>query len=405
MTETADICPDGDLRAPKELIVKLIVAHVTAITAFCNFQSLRNDRLDSIEPVLFLLSPLIVVVQTAFGLAVIHAALLYNVALSPRSFKRIFKDYARHLNMLFGRNALPSYVELDDTLSGPSHRRAIRSELGKAWLRLGRAAAIFGTLFQFVATIVLYKRRMDLHGWDSLTVVDHRTFELSVGGAAASILSLALLLRFPGFGEAPTTEYIPRLDMEATVIFCRGDARRCRRWYQILYVSDFGSTTSALTWLFCVGSSTYKGESKWLEMIGNTYVGIFEMFQEWVRTDMSMATFYILLAVFFVVVYVVVQIFTKSSRVTTANTWLVLPSVLVLCIIMLVFFCMLLVVIMPPVLFWFPAMLSGPTCILLTKGYEIRALFSQPPFTASSGESDCFLLWKDPVAEYLWSLV
>ncbi|KAM0355092.1 hypothetical protein ACHAPU_000950 [Fusarium lateritium] len=405
MTETADICPDGDTRTTKELIVKLIVAHLTAITAFCNFQSLRNERLDSIEPILFLLSPLIVVVQTALGLIVIHAALIYNIALRPREFQKNIGDYAHQWNMLFGRNQLPEFTESDDTLNGPSRRRAIRSELGRAWLRLGRSAAIFGTLFQFIATIFLYKRRLNLHGWDSLTVVDHRTFELSVGGAAVSILSLALLLRFPGFNGAPQTEYVPKIDMEATIIFCRGDPRRCRYWYQIFYMSDFGSTTSALTWLFCVGSSTYKGESKWLEMMGKIYIGIYEMFEGWLPFDMTVTTFYLFVGAFFVVVYIAARIFTKSSRMEKTSVWVVIPGLLFIGSIVLAFFCMWIICLMPLLLFWLPAMVSGPTCIFLTKGYEIRALFSQPPFTASASESDCILLWKDPLAEYLWSLV
>jgi hypothetical protein len=54
-------CPEGESRGVKELVVKLIVAHLTAVVAFCHHQSLHNERLDISEPVLFLLSPLIVV--------------------------------------------------------------------------------------------------------------------------------------------------------------------------------------------------------------------------------------------------------------------------------------------------------------------------------------------------------
>ncbi|KAF5666683.1 hypothetical protein FHETE_6182 [Fusarium heterosporum] len=405
MTTTADICSDGDNRTTKELIVKLIVAHVAAIAAFCNLQSLRNERLDSIEPILFLLSPLIVVVQTALGLIVIHAALIYNIVFSPRPFQEKLGNYSHQWKMLFGRNPPSKSVELDGALSGPLRRRAIRSELGRAWLKLGRSAAIFGTLFQFFATIFLYRRRLNLHGWDSLTVVDHRTFELSVGGAAASILSLALLLRFPGFNETPRTDYVPNLDIEATLIFCRGDPRRCPRWYQILYLSDFGSTTSALAWLFCVGSSTYKGESKWLNMMQDTYIALFGIFEGWLPADTAVTTFYLLVGVFLVVAYIAVQTFAKSVRMENASMWVLIPGLIFICSIALAVFYLYMMCLMPLVFFSFPAMLSGPTCIFLTKGYEIRALFSQPPFITPGSESDCLLLWKDPLAEYLWSLV
>ncbi|WKT51769.1 hypothetical protein QSH57_002283 [Fusarium oxysporum f. sp. vasinfectum] len=250
-----DICPDGDTRTEKEMIVKLIVAHFTAVVAFCNFQSLRNERLDTIEPILFLLSPLIVIAQTALGIIIINVAFVSNVAQSPNSFSLHLETYARRWNTLFGKK--PSQPRRTPTGS----LETMQSRFGSAWIRLGRAVAIFATLFQFAATIFLYRRRKSLHGWDSLTVVDHRTFELSAGGAAVSILSLALLLKFPGFGQAPETLYIPEFKTDPAIIFCRGDSRRCPSWYQILYASDIGSTTSATTWLACVLSSTYKGES------------------------------------------------------------------------------------------------------------------------------------------------
>ncbi|KAH6954284.1 hypothetical protein DER45DRAFT_570194 [Fusarium avenaceum] len=400
--EAPDVCPVGDSRTSKELIVKLIVAHLTAVIAFCNLQSLRNERLDTIEPVLFLFSPLIVVVQTALGLFVIHASLIINIVSSRHSFSESFGIYARHWNTLFGEKVPPTPDKSSDE---SLHRaRRLRSKLGRAWVRLGRTAAIFGTLFQFSTSIFLYKRRLSFYGQESLTIVDHRTFELAVGGAAVSIMSLALLLKLPGFGKLIETEYIPKLDAEATIIFCRGDPRRCRRWYQIIYVSDFGSTTSALTWLFCVGSSLYKGKSIWLEYVGGMYYELYKVFAKVLPYDMSVTTFYTLMGSFFVVAYILAKLYTGPSGLRDSRLWVLLPALLVLGSISLVFFCLWLMVTMPLVVFSFPAMLSGPTCIILTKVYETYAMLSQVPFGPTTSEQDCFLLWKDPAADYLWSL-
>ncbi|CAJ0546604.1 Ff.00g012310.m01.CDS01 [Fusarium sp. VM40] len=400
--EAPDVCPAGDSRTTRELIVKLIVAHLTAVVAFCNLQSLRNERLDTIEPVLFLFSPLIVVVQTALGLFVIHASLIINIISSPHSFSESFGIYARHWNTLFGRKVpLTPDKSSDESL----HRaRRLRSKLGRAWVRLGRTAAIFGTLFQFSSSIFLYKRRLSFYGWESLTIVDHRTFELAVGGAAVSIMSLALLLKLPGFGKALETEYIPKLDAEATIIFCRGDPRRCPSWYQIIYVSDFGSTTSALAWLFCVGSSLYKGKSIWLEYAGGMYNEFYKGFAKVLPYDMSITTFYTVMGGFFVFAWIFAKLYTGASGLRDSRLWVLLPATLVLGSIFLAFFCLWLMIMMPLVAFGFPAMLSGPTCILLTKVYETRTMLSQVPFSPTTNEQDCFMLWKDPAADYLWSL-
>jgi hypothetical protein len=62
-----------------------------------------------------------------------------------------------------------------------------------------------------------------------------------------------------------------------------------------------------------------------------------------------------------------------------------------------------------------PVVSFGPVCGLVPKGIEAYVLFSQPPFrTADNGtdydlwwndqKTECLLLWKDPMADYLWSL-
>ncbi|KAF4444230.1 hypothetical protein FACUT_811 [Fusarium acutatum] len=394
-----DICPDGDTRTEKEMVVKLIVAHFTSIVAFCNWQSLRNEKLDTIEPILFLLSPLIVIAQTALGVIIINASFIFSLAQSPKSFSLHVEAYAQRWNTLFGKKSSQPWRTPTGSLE------ARQSHFGSAWIRLGRAIAIFATLFQFAATIFLYQRRKDLHGWDALTVVDHRTFELSVGGAAVSILSLALLLKLPGSGQMPETLYIPELKPDPAVIFCRGDSRRCPSWYQILYDSDIGSATSAATWLACVLSSTYKGKSLPFNFLSEFYQGIYAEFTRVFSLQISLPIFYLFVAAYFAAFFIISNMYKGTGFQNLHTLWTIIPALLVVLAVVLTFFCMFMLMITPAVLVLLPSLVSGPGSIFTMKGYETRALFSQPPFKPVTSETDCLLLWKDPVAEYLWSLV
>nr|RBQ90729.1 hypothetical protein FVER53263_21101 [Fusarium verticillioides] len=391
-----DICPDGDTRTEREMVVKLIVANFTAIVAFCNWQSLRNEKLDTIEPILFLLSPLIVLAQTALGVIIINLSFISDVTLTPKSFSIHLETYARRWNTLFGKKPSPPW---------PTPTGSRQSRFGSAWIRLGRAIAIFATLFQFAATVFLYQRRKNLHGWDALTVLDHRTFELSVGGAAVSILSLALLLELPGFGQMPETLYIPEYKPDPAVIFCRGDSRRCPSWYQILYASDIGSATSAATWLACVLSSTYKGESIPFNFLSEAYEGIYREFTGVFSLQISLPVFYLLVAAYFALFFIISNMYKGPGFKSLHTLWTIIPAVLVVLAFMIVLFLMFMLMIMPTILVLMPSLISGPGSIFTMKGYETRAMFSQPPFTPVMNETGCLLVWKDPAAEYLWSLV
>ncbi|RGP78368.1 hypothetical protein FLONG3_3504 [Fusarium longipes] len=402
--DSTNVCHDGNARTEKELIVKLIVAHFTAAVAFCNFQSLRNERLDSIEPILFLLSPLIVVTQTALGLIVIHLSFLLSIWKSPRSFSGHAATYARRWNVLFGKYTLSGYSQVDVKSTDPLiyDKVRTRSRPGRAWVRFGRAIALSGaTLFQCAATIFIHERRRTIYGWDSLTVVDHRTFELAIGGAAVSVMSLALLFKLPGFSQVPKPEYIPDTNPDSIIIFCRGDSRRCPSWYQIIYFSDLGSTTSALTWFMCVASSTYKGRSLGLDFLKNAYIAIFETTSDLLSLNVSVMAFYCLVVFFSASILAIAKLYTRNGRLPD-SLWASVPVCIAGFIMFTAFIYMWLLIFFPMILPWIPAMLSGPACILTMKGYELHALFSQPPFGPLMNATGCPLLWKDPVAEHMW---
>ncbi|CEI70375.1 hypothetical protein FVEN_g1116 [Fusarium venenatum] len=399
-------CPEGETRGAKELVVKLIVAHLTAVVAFCHLQSLRNERLDTIEPVLFLLSPFIVVFQTALGLVTIHCHLIESMLRSPKSWPTHMSIYARHWSLLFARKPTPRLKGDDD----------YRSKPGGAWLNLGRLLVMSGTLFQFVATIFLYRRRWNLYGWESLSIVDHRTFELAVGGATLTVMSIFLALRLPGFAEAPLTPYTQENSPapEQIIIFCRGDGRRCPKWYLPLYISEYVPETTAATWLLCVFFSTYQGEMIWLGHVTYLSILIYEISTEPLGLHVSVWTFYLLAAMLISLWTAAAKILSRlpSSTFTDLDRkhpWIARPAIIILGAMFFSFYFILgMFMVMCVSLLGFailPALLSSVVSIGLTKGWEAHAMFSQVPFGTNDEATECLLLWKDPVAEYLWSLV
>ncbi|OBS22587.1 hypothetical protein FPOA_08923 [Fusarium poae] len=399
-------CPEGETRGAKELVVKLIVAHLTAVVAFCHLQSLRNERLDTVEPILFLLSPFLVVFQTGLGLVAIHYYLIESMIGSPQDWSAHMSVYAHRWRLLFARKPTPR-------LKGEEE---YRSKSGGAWVNLGRLLVMSGTLFQFGATIFLYRRRWNLDGWESLSFVDHRTFELAVGGATVTIMSVLLALRLPAFTEAPLIPYTQDngTTPEQIIMFCRGDARRCPKWYWPIYISGYVPGTTAVTWLLCVYSSTYQGELVWLGQLAFMYTLVYEGFNEKLGLNVSIWTFYLLAVVSFGLWMVASKILSRLTNTVIANfekkyPWVGRPVLIVVSgAAFCYFFIFIIFMIICISLLGFsilPAMLSGPVSIGLTKGWETQTMFSQVPFGTNNEATKCLLLWKDPVADYLWSLV
>ncbi|WAO96248.1 Hypothetical protein NCS54_01391600 [Fusarium falciforme] len=411
MPDLTNLCPPDESRTSRELIVKLVVAHLTGVTAFCNLVSLRKDPLDSIEPILFFASPLIVLVQTALGLALMIFDFAIKVIKSPSSIREQGQLLERRWRILFCPRAEPKVEPLEMSQDGfigtPCEKNSWRSNHDEsAWVRLGRSIVTFGTLFQCLATIFLYNRRIELHGKESLTVADNRCFEIAVGSAFVSVLSIALLLRFPGFTQpAPEAEYKKEPKEDALYLFCRGDPRRCTCWYQFIYIKDFGSESTAATFFWCFLSSTLNGASIVVSIIKITYPGLYKAFVTQEGDHISMFDFYRNLAIVFGVLLTIVISFTK--RVEKNDTfWSLIPLALA-ALSSIVLICLGAVFILYPFLIiWLPGMLSGVGSILFIKIKELKMLLGQPPFALASEEFPaCPALWKDPMAEYLWSLM
>ncbi|KAL2672263.1 hypothetical protein Neosp_012964 [[Neocosmospora] mangrovei] len=416
MSDLTDLCPPDASRTSRELIVKLVVAHLTGVTAFCNLVSLRKDPLDSIEPILFFVSPLIVLTQTALGLVLMAYDFLRRVITSPSSIREQGRLLERRWRILFCPRAEPKVeteeMSQDGFIGTPSERKPWRSNHEEsAWVRLGRTIVTLGTLFQCSATIFLYNRRIELHGRESLTIADHRCFEIAVGSAFVSILSIALLLRFPAFTQpAPETEYKKEPNEDALYLFCRGDPRRCKYWYQFIYIKDFGNESTAATYFWCLLSSSYNGALIVMITIKTTYPGLYEAFVTQEGDHISMFDFYRNVAIIFGVLLTIVIAVTKRVEKNGIKNNISLLSLIPLAFSALssiILVCLgMLFILYPFMMIWFPGMLSGVGSILFVKIKEWKMLLAQPPFAPASEEFPaCPALWKDPMAEYLWSLM
>ena len=415
-------CPESDARGVREVIVKLIVAHLTAVVAFCNLQSLREERLASIEPILFLLFPYIVIFQTVLGLLVIHATLVISILHKPKLWQQHVRIYARQWSVLFARRARP-VRPVEESVGLLTEERRVESRSEKAWVKIGRLAVMASTLFQFVATIFLYKRRLNLLGWESLSMIDHRTFELAVGGTTVSVMSILLLLKLPGFREAPEVISPATKDMRLKGIlrFFRGDPARCRRWYRVPYLPDVGMETSMLTWALCIISVTYNGQIIFPRYVEYSYPFAFDLIKP-ILPNVQLSTFY-----FFIVPGFLVFLYFGKMAITRADGFKLrsngLCGVLLEVIGLIIGFCAFWVLLVATALFsigplfsyFLPVASFGPAYGLLPKGIETYVLFSQPPFRMAENGTDyalwwndqnteCLLLWKDPMADYLWSL-
>ncbi|KAJ4328104.1 hypothetical protein N0V84_001472 [Fusarium piperis] len=411
MSDLTDLCPPGDGRTSSELIVKLIVAHLTGVTAFCNLVSLRNDSLKSIEPILFFASPLIVLVQTALGLASMLSEFVIRVIRSPSSIREQGRLLERRWRILLCPRAEPKVetweMSQDGNLGAPSEKRSPQPNYdGSAWVRMGRTIITFGTLFHCAATIFLYNRRIEQHGKESLTVADNRCFEIAVGSAFVSLLSIALLLRFPGFTQAaPETEYKKEPNEDRFYFFCRSDPRRCDRWWQFIYIKDFGSDSTADTFLWCFLSSSLNGTPIVVSIVKTMYPSLYEGFITQEGDHISMFDFYRNLAVIVGILLTIVIAFVRRVE-KHDNVWSLIPAGLAALSSIALIFIGMVFIIFPFMVLWFPGMLSGVGSILFIKIKEWKMLFGQPPFALASDEFPaCPALWKDPIAEYLWSLM
>ncbi|KAM0420634.1 hypothetical protein ACHAPT_011550 [Fusarium lateritium] len=393
------LCPSDDRRTARELMVKLIIAHFTTVAAFCNYLSLRNYDLASIEPLLFLLCPLLVPIQTLIGLLLISGVFLANIVTGRSPLYHEFSIFACRLRTLLGKkpnkNSTSNLTRSStESLECGGPGQVAGSRLARGYVTTGRLLLVLGTLFQCVATIFLYKQRVEKKGWESLSAVDFRTFELAVGGAAVSVLSAALLLNLPGFGQM--AQAVSGGHVDAALPLFAGDPQRSRRWWNVFYSEKHGIwgcviPIYALCHLVCMsnGAPVVTRRSHWLMYEVLLQDGIYR-----VR--------YIFVPVILGVILASgawikgrIDDNTNPSR-SDLLEFLLWPSGVYLGF---------------TIVLWLflsigMAVMTSIFCVLWVKGSEGYEIWSQIGYAGSADETNpCPMLWKDPVSEYLWSLM
>lgn len=390
------LCPLEDRRTARELMVKLIIAHFTAVVAFCNYLSLRNQDLASIEPIIFLFCPLIVPIQTSMGFLLISGVCVANIVTDRSPLGHEWSTFTRRLRNLLGRKPDDTNLTRSPTgsLESGGAGRIAGSRLARAYVTTGRLLVVLGTLFQCVATIFLYARRVDKRGWESLSAVDFRAFELAIGGAAVSVLSAALLLSLPGFGQA--AQGVPDGHVDAALPSFAGDPRRSCRWWFLGYSEKHGLWTCiipiyALCHLACMSNGT-------LVVAQRSHWVLVEVFLE---QCLFLARFVFLPGILGVILATVAWIKGRIDPSTKPGCehllgFLLYPSVLYLGLCLA----------MPLALSLGVVVVGSAFEVLLVKGLEAYDVWSGIEFAVSPDEAHaCPTLWKDPVSEYLWSLM
>ncbi|KAF4997425.1 hypothetical protein FDECE_12076 [Fusarium decemcellulare] len=402
LTAAEPLCPLDDIRTSRELITKFVIAHFTAVTAFCHYLSLRNYDLATVEPILFLLCPLIVIVQTLIGLLLVNGALVSNLLVNRTPLREALNKYSHHLRMQFGKRPVtwPSHRmarSSTGSLEAGGPTETTRSTLAKFYLTIGRLLVVFGVLFQCVASIFLYARRIDKQGWESLSVVDFRSFELAIGGATVAILSIALLLNIPGFAQpAPDPPYESCDHIELLLPMLRGDTRRSRRWWYLPHapehnIGEWPMMLYGLCHIACMsnGFPVVIRRSHWL--LGELVM----------RESLYLAR-YVFVPALLGVLLAVVELTKRLTRKGKAAGISVLLQMLSYPPLTYLGF----TILTPLAMLISLGMAEGIFVVLWTKGNELYSFSSELAFAAAPDKLQaCPTLWKDPVSDYLWSLM
>ncbi|KAK3325979.1 hypothetical protein B0H66DRAFT_144788 [Apodospora peruviana] len=219
-TSTAAVlCPLDDRRTANELMLKMIAAHVTVVIAYCHLLSLRQAKLVSWEPYIFLLCPTIPVGRLTLGFVMAAVALVATTLRRPSTLRTTVGLFLLRLRILIGRPRLRP----DASVTAPRRRSSIPGPVpvrvntltmesgGSAELQTNRIkvryvafwriAALAWTTFLCCTTVHLFRRRVALAGWDSITVVDSRAMELAVSGIVIVVMSVAVIAEVPGFAD------------------------------------------------------------------------------------------------------------------------------------------------------------------------------------------------------------
>lgn len=230
------LCPPDNRRSVAELVLKLAASHFTCVLAACHLLSIRRGKLTSWEPYLYLLCPLLPVIRLAIGLVLALLAFVFSIlcfALRRRSDGTLTgvlearRTFFLRLRILVGkgpgdgshqwrRKKTPEWmVRRTRTVAVEAGEWAVaegndndmagveKPSMWRQWryVELWRVVALLWTGFLCCTTIHLFRRRVALAGWESVTMVDSRALEMAVGGVVVVVMSVAVVIGVPGFAE------------------------------------------------------------------------------------------------------------------------------------------------------------------------------------------------------------
>lgn len=221
------LCPFDSRRTSAEFVSKFIVVHLTTITAFCHLLSIRNEKILTWRPFFYAFTPFNILVQHILALLTIFTnyvlfryfpkSKVVSVPNLHTSFSwllgRAFKEDSRY-SRIPTSNPTPWRPGSPNNLSQSSE--SSNEGGGK---QIGRSVLALAFLAQCISSIFLYCRRVQ-YSLDAITIVDQRVFELACGGLLVAVLTLGTVAKFSIFHRTVPVDG-HKTPVDRTVCQCR----------------------------------------------------------------------------------------------------------------------------------------------------------------------------------------
>ena len=420
-----ELCPWNDRRLPREMMVKLVVIHISVFASYSHLLHLRREKRN-------LLHFLFLVGYPVFGVGLVIWPLLglaLQVILSPRDKEKLLGT----IGVLIGRLS-----SADDDEEQQSQLRPVAWPPKFTWNWLRALAAQCVTLSQCITSIWLFARRAH---HDSAALYDFRVLQLALLGLGSSSMAITHLVLQPQCLHRYILRSGTRIAPVTDLVGPHGpDTFEWTAWYRPIAVSPYTDDVGlnsidlqcrAWRWLFDMISVTLILSA--FSMFGVPFMSdvftkeeIFGgMFFWWslIPTFFRKSYYYVIIAAILAVSYR-----KPILRLPSQDRLSILALVVLLPLVVPAFFAaMFLVTTLSISIFYVASLLLSPIFQLwhlLGKPdgwkYYARSTYQSDgsgiwPFLKPDWDSiwtyghvsptiPCPMAWKDPAADYVWAI-
>lgn len=185
----AQLCPLEDRRSATEVSFKLLVVHLTVITAYCHLLSLRGEPILVIcrKAIIFFMCPGSIIIQYILAIIILTGSYIFARVCNQQTSTLLQLSIKRAPIILFGK--------IDRT---PSHS-AIYSWDSMIKV-IGRVIVVLALAVQSIGSCIIFARR---YQHNAATLGDWRVVELAISALLISPLTIAYLVWEPGLRLSP----------------------------------------------------------------------------------------------------------------------------------------------------------------------------------------------------------